>query len=55
MLLCVGAGIALTGCGGGGSTNHGSPGTPSGSYTLTITAAQGTTYQATQPLTLVVQ
>ena len=62
-LILVAASIgALSACsGGGGSGGNGNggqssnPGTPSGIYTITVTASQSTTYQATQSLTLKIQ
>jgi hypothetical protein len=49
--------LGLSGCGGGGVTSvaNSNPGTPSGSYSITVTAAQSTIYQTTQALTLTVQ
>ena len=48
--------ILLSSCGGGGSQSQGlqNPGTPVGTYTLTVTATSGSTTQS-QNLTLVVQ
>lgn len=37
-ILCV---FSFTACGGGGSSSHNVPGTPSGTYTVTVTAASG--------------
>jgi hypothetical protein len=49
--------LGFSGCGGGSSSSSGggNPGTPVGSYTLTVTIAQSAVYSTTQPLTLIVQ
>lgn len=46
--------ILLCACGGGGSQGPQNPGTPAGTYTITVTATSGNTTQS-QNLTLVVQ
>jgi photosystem II stability/assembly factor-like uncharacterized protein len=58
LLLVV---VIAVGCGGGpGNVNNSSggtsnPGTPTGNYTITVTAAQGSVFQTTQALTLTVK
>lgn len=48
VLLFLGLAGAMTGCGGGGSqTSPGSPGTPVGSYTITVTGTSGSITQTT--------
>lgn len=37
--------MALPGCGGGGSSHHQDPGTPAGTYTITVTATAGSLSQ----------
>lgn len=53
-LFCV-ALVGLGACGGGGSTPPPDPGTPKGSYSVTVTATSGTLPQQRQVVTLVVQ
>jgi uncharacterized repeat protein (TIGR03803 family) len=47
------AGVMCNSCGGGSSSSQGSPGTPAGNYTLTVTATLGNLTNSTQ-LTLLV-
>jgi hypothetical protein len=47
------AGVMCNSCGGGSSSSQGSPGTPAGNYTLTVTATLGNLTNSTQ-LTLIV-
>jgi hypothetical protein len=49
LILMAGA-LGMTACGGGGHTNSGGgdPGTPAGSYTVTVTALSGTVKATTQ-------
>ncbi len=58
MVLLAAVCLGIPGCGGGGGTNGGgnnNQGTPAGSYTVVVTAAQSTVYQTTRSLTLTVQ
>lgn len=61
LVVLIALTIGLSGCSGGSSsTSSGgsgptNPGTSAGTYTVTVTAAQSTTYQTSQTLTLTVQ
>jgi hypothetical protein len=55
LLFLIAGCLLQVGCGGGGgSTSTGTGGTPAGNYTVTVTAAGGSTQQAL-PLTVIVQ
>jgi len=57
-LACLGmllvAGVMCSSCGGGSGSSQGSPGTPAGTYTLTVTATLGNLTNSTE-LTLIVK
>ncbi len=56
ILLVFGVIASMIGCSsnGGSTKSGGAPGTPAGTYTITV-AAQSPSYQASEPLTLIVQ